>query len=309
MQGAGCAAAAYPAPCTLNPPMPTILVTNDDGVQAPGLLALRQALAPLGDVLVLAPERNWSAAGHAKTMNDPLRVNPTRLADGSPAFACTGGPADCVALAALGVLDTPIDLVVAGINAGHNMGNDITYSGTVACALEATINGIPGIAVSTALPPLAKVDLALARQVAGRVAHLVAEGVLANGLPQGTLLNVNVPAVSPEALRGIEITRLGVRTYEDTLIRREDPYGRPYYWMGGALPKDLPDDGTDVGAVLNDFVSVTPIGLDMTNHGFFDALRLWQLDRRLGTLRQTEEADGDGPQKSRQEGGHGLPGG
>lgn len=271
--------------------MTTILITNDDGVHAPGLLALKQALEGLGTLLVLAPERNWSASGHNKTMHEPLRVNRARLADGSEANACTGGPADCVALAALGVFDTPIDLVVAGVNHGHNMGNDITYSGTVACALEATINGVPGIAVSTAFPPVGKAEPSEVQHVAGRVGAMVARAVLENGLPQGTLLNVNVPGVVWSALRGVEITRLGVRTYDDRLLRREDPYGRTYYWLGGGIAVDQPDDGTDVGAVMNNIVSVTPIGLDMTDYTSLDTLRTWVLNARL------------------QEGAHGLQAG
>ncbi len=260
---------------------PTILVSNDDGVHAPGLLALTQALRPLGNVLVLAPERNWSASGHNKTMHDPLRLNPVRLADGSDAWACSGGPADCVAMALLGALDVQFDLVVSGINTGHNMGNDTTYSGTVACAREATFMGVPGIAVSSALPALAKVEQEVARSVAGQVARLVAAAVLERGLPGGVLLNVNVPAVAPYELRGIEITRLGVRKYDDKLTRREDPFGRAYYWIAAPLPNDMPDDGTDVGAVANDIVSVTPIGLDATQYSYQETVRSWALDLAL----------------------------
>ena len=267
--------------------MPNILITNDDGVRAPGLLALKQALDGLGTVYVLAPERNWSAAGHARTMHDPLRINSVRLEDGSEAFATSGGPADCVALALLGALDVPIDLVVSGINNGHNMGNDTNYSGTVACAREATIFGIPGIAVSTALEPLAKCDLGAARRLAGVVGAMVAAQVLEHGLPKGTMLNVNVPAVPPSQLQGIEVTRLGVRTYADELVRREDPYGRPYYWLYGALPTDVADDGTDVGAVANDRVSITPIGLDMTEHIVQAQLR----HRTFDTLQVRASAD------------------
>ncbi|MGL4650449.1 MAG: 5'/3'-nucleotidase SurE [Caldilineaceae bacterium] len=263
---------------------PVILVSNDDGIHAPGLLALVQALRSLGTVVAVAPERNWSASGHNKTMHDPLRLTPVHLADGSDAWACSGGPADSVAIALLGGLEQKIDLVVSGINNGHNMGNDISYSGTVACAREATMMGVPGIAVSTALQPLAKVELEVARAVAGDVARLVAQAVLANGLPAGTLLNVNVPAVLPQSLRGIEITRLGVRKYDDKLMRREDPFGRPYYWIAAPLPNDLPDDGTDVGAVANDIVSVTPIGLDMTQYSFQSALRAWALEGALDAV-------------------------
>lgn len=265
----------------MSPSTPVILVSNDDGVHAPGLLALVQALRPLGDVRVVAPERNWSAAGHNKTMHDPLRLTSVTLADGSPALACSGGPADSVAIALLGALDTKVDLVVSGINNGHNMGNDTTYSGTVACAREAVMMGVPGIAVSTALPALIKIDPDVARAVAGQVARMVAQAVLQHGLSEGTLLNVNVPAVPAQALRGVEVTRLGVRKYDDKLMRREDPFGRPYYWIAAPLPNDMPDDGTDVGAVANDIVSITPIGLDATQYALQETLRGWGLEHSL----------------------------
>jgi 5'-nucleotidase len=257
---------------------PTILVSNDDGVQAPGLLTLVQALRPLGTVIAVAPERNWSASGHNKTMHDPLRLTPVHLADGSDAWACSGGPADSVAIALLGALDVQFDLVVSGINDGHNMGNDTYYSGTVACAREATIMGVPGIAVSTALRRLTFEDVEVARDAAGAVARMVTEAALHNGLPPRTLLNVNVPAVALSAIQGVEVTRLGNRKYDDKLTRREDPFGRAYYWMAAPLPTDMPDDGTDVGAIANNFVSVTPISLDMTAHPAVTALRGWGLD-------------------------------
>jgi len=257
--------------------MSTILVTNDDGVQSLGLLALKRALRALADVIVLAPERNWSASGHAKTMHKPLRVHEVKLADGSVAHSCSGGPTDCVALAAEGVLGKRPDLVVSGINNGYNIGNDITYSGTVACALEATIYGIPGIAVSTAAAKQSPVDVDILHPIAGEYALMVAKRVLHEGLLADTLLNVNVPALAPHEIRGIEITRQGKRRYQDELIRREDPYGQPYYWLGGLGVIDFPDDGTDVGAIANGFVSVTPIGLDYTAHGFLATLQDWQL--------------------------------
>jgi 5'-nucleotidase len=271
---------------------PSILVSNDDGIHAPGILALAQALRLLGDVSVVAPERNWSASGHNKTMHDPVRLTSMVLADGSEAWACSGGPADSVAIALLGALDRRFDLVVAGINSGHNMGNDVNYSGTVACAREATLMDVPGIAVSTALAALAKTGLDEARQVAGQVARLVAAAVLEQGLPRGTLLNVNVPAVAPHALRGIEITRLGDRKYDDRLMRREDPFGRPYYWIAAPLPNDMPDDGTDVGAVANDIISITPICLDATHYAYQQAVRGWGLETALsGALLRTGADD------------------
>lgn len=256
--------------------MPTILLTNDDGVHAAGLLALHGVFSQLADVVVLAPERNWSATSHAKTMHKPLRVHAARLADGTPAHACSGSPTDCVALAAAGVLGVKPDLVVSGVNNGHNMGNDVTYSGTVACAMEATIWQIPGIAVSAPFPAWCKADVEEVRMLAARYAGQIAQKVLTEGLPAGTLLNINVPGVATDEVRGVEITRLGRRDYKDELIKREDPYGQPYYWLGGP-PIDFPDDGTDVGAVANHYVSVTPIKLDMTDRDFLSVLRDWRL--------------------------------
>lgn len=258
--------------------MPTILVTNDDGVYSPGLLALKQGLAALGTVIVLAPERNWSATSHAKTMHKPLRLQTVMLADSSEAYCSSGSPTDCVALAAAGVLGAVPDLVVSGINAGYNLGIDVTYRGTVACAMEATIKGMPGIAVSTVGPGQTAVDLQAIHRRAAEIAAQLGEQVLLRGLPSQTLLNVNVPGVEPAALRGLHITRIGSRQYpNDELIRREDPYGRPYYWLGGGRPVDIHDDGTDVGAVANGFVSVTPITLDMTNYAFLGDLDAWDL--------------------------------
>lgn len=257
---------------------PVILVTNDDGVYSPGLLALKQGLAQLGRVVVLAPERNWSATSHAKTMHKPLRLQTVMLADGSEAYCSSGSPTDCVALAAAGALDEIPDLVVSGINAGHNLGIDVTYSGTVACAMEATIKGIPGIAVSSVAPGETVANLPAIHRRAAEIAAELGEEVLRRGLPAQTLLNVNLPGIDPAEMRGLHITRIGSRQYPgDELIRRDDPYGRPYYWLGGGRPVDVHDDGTDVGAVANGFVSVTPITLDMTNYAFLADLGRWEL--------------------------------
>ncbi|MCB0045273.1 MAG: 5'/3'-nucleotidase SurE [Caldilineaceae bacterium] len=259
--------------------MPTILVTNDDGVYSPGLLALTQRLRNIGRVMVLAPERNWSASSHAKTMQQPVRVHPVVLQDGSEAFATTGSPTDCVALAAAGVLDAVPDLVVSGINAGHNMGIDISYSGTVACAKEAAVKRIPGIAMSTVHPLEVDFDIRVLLEKTAEIAARISRVVLARGLPPDTLLNVNVPGAEPDAIKGMHITRMGHRRYDaDEVIERTDPYGVPYYWLGGSRPQDVLDDGTDVGAVANGYVSVTPITLDMTAYGFLDALREWKLE-------------------------------
>ena len=238
-----------------------ILLTNDDGINAPGLEALRQAIAPLGRVIVFAPDHNWSAAGHTKTMHKPLRVSRAPLQDGTEAYTTTGAPSDCVALALLGILPQRPDLVVSGINQGPNLGHDVTYSGTVAGAMEAVISGLPAVAVS--LDSYESHDFSLAAKVAARIAGRV----LAKGLPAGVFLNVNVPCLPPGSEpSGIAITRMGRRVYRDVLIERQDPRGRPYYWIGGDIPGGHLDEGTDIWAVANGYVSVTPMRLDLTAH-------------------------------------------
>lgn len=250
-----------------------ILVTNDDGVNAPGLLALTQAMRALGKVTVLAPDRNWSASGHVKTLDRPLRVKSAILADGTSAFATDGAPSDCVALAVLGVLDDPIDMVVSGINGGENVGHDLTYSGTVTAAMEGAISGLPSVAVSLDVPHM--LEGALNYGPAAVFAQKVAANVIANGLPEGTLLSVNVPYLPLQEIRGILITRQGLRIYKDALVRREDPRGRPYYWIGGDAPEGVPEEGTDIGALHAGYVSVTPVHLDMTAHRLLESLREW----------------------------------
>jgi 5'-nucleotidase len=264
--------------------MPTILVTNDDGVYSPGLLVLKQKLGQIADVMVLAPERNWSATSHSKTMHKPLRVQQVVLADGSPAHSSSGSPTDCVALAVGGVLGKVPDLVVSGINLGHNLGIDITYSGTVACAMEAVIKGVPGIAVSSVSAEETDADLHQIQAETAAVACALALQVLERGLPLRTLLNVNTPGRDPAQWEGVHSTRMGQREYPaEELLERRDPYGRPYYWLGGGLPLDALDDGTDVGAVANGFVSVTPIHLDLTHHAFLSELATWDLARLRAT--------------------------
>ena len=247
-----------------------ILVTNDDGVMAPGLLALAQEMRSLGKVTVLAPDRNWSASGHVKTLDRPLRVKEVRLADDSPAYASDGAPSDCVALAVLGVIPDTIDLVVSGINPNANLGHDVTYSGTVTAAMEAVIWGIPGIAVSLDTPEnhLGLVDYGPAARLVGRIIAALRE----SHLPKETLLNVNVPALPEDQIRGLRVTRQGLRVYRDLLVRREDPRGRPYYWIGGEAPTGVPEPGTDFGALADGFVSVTPLHLDLTDHRMISVL-------------------------------------
>jgi len=251
-----------------------ILVTNDDGVTAPGLLALAQELRSLGEVTVLAPDRNWSASGHVKTLHRPLRIRDVALADGTPALTTDGAPSDCVALAALGLLPEAVDLVASGINPNANLGHDVTYSGTVTAAMEAAIWGVPGIAVSLDSPEnhLGVLDYGTAARVARRVIARVIE----SGLPKDTLLNVNVPYLDDDQLEGIMVTRQGLRVYRDLLVKRQDPRGRPYYWIGGDAPTGVPEDGTDFGALAAGCVSVTPLQLDLTAHHALESLGSWE---------------------------------
>lgn len=252
--------------------MTSILVTNDDSIAAPGLLILRQALDDLGEVTVIAPDRQWTSSGHAKTLHKPLRIQEVTLADGSHGYSSSGAPADCVALAALGFMPRPPDLVVSGINLGANVGHDITYSGTVAAAFEGTILGIPSIAAS--LDTYGDGDF---RPAAQFVTGLARE-VLAHGLPNRVLLNVNAPNVPKGEISGVKVTRLGRRLYRDRLVKRQDPRGRDYYWIGGDRPTgDANEEGTDIWALASNFLSITPIHLDMTDYGFMDELETWRL--------------------------------
>jgi len=249
-----------------------VLVTNDDGITAPGLAALAARLRREWSVTVLAPDRNWSASGHVKTLHKPLRIAPARLADGEQGFACSGAPSDCVGLALLGALedDGPFDIVVSGINPVANLAHDITYSGTVTAAMEAAVLGLPGIAVSRqhAAGRPVDVDYGPAAELAAAMVRHVAE----RGLPPNTLLNVNVPNLPADAIRGVLATRQGLRDYRDELVRRVDPRGRPYFWFGGDEPGGVEDEGTDIAAIASGFASVTPLRLDLTAGDMLDDL-------------------------------------
>lgn len=250
-----------------------ILVTNDDGVHAPGLLALAQAMREICAVTVLAPDRNWSGSGHVKTLHRPLRVREERLADGSAALTSDGAPSDCVALALLGRVSEPIDLVVSGINPYGNLGHDVTYSGTVTAAMEAVIAGVPGLAFSLAADSsTTDWDYESAANWAARIVRDVIE----HGPSPELLLNVNIPANPADEIKGIRITRLGLRVYRDMLDERIDPRGRPYYWIGGDFPTGVPDEGTDFGALHEGYVSVTPLQLDLTAYRVAQELGAWE---------------------------------
>lgn len=274
-----------------------ILVTNDDGIDSPSLLPLKQALDTFADTLVFAPDHNWSASGHPKTMHKPLRADPITLPDGSAGFVSSAPPPDCVALALLGVAERRPNMVVSGINHGANLGYDVFYSGTIAAAVEGAIQGLPSLAISreradnidedspdegvtrgySDKPMLladAETDFRPITAFCGRLVQKVIE----HGLPANTMLNVNLPNVPWPQIKGVVLTRLGMRVYRDALVKRRDPRGRPYYWIGGLPPKGVADHGTDIWALENNLISVTPINLDMTSHRMIDELKRWKLE-------------------------------
>jgi len=233
-----------------------ILASNDDGIHAEGLRALVAALKPLGEVTVIAPDREQSATSHSLTLHRPLRVRST--ADGI--LSVDGTPTDCVLLGVHGFLKRPPALVVSGINHGPNMGNDVLYSGTVAAASEGAFLGIPSIAFS-----LASWD-SRDFSAAGRVAHDLVKRLLDRGLPRGACLNVNIPAIPFEQIQGTKVARLGKRVFRDVIVEKKDPRGKSYYWIGGEDPTWEPDEASDFHAVSEGYVSVTPLTFELTDY-------------------------------------------
>jgi 5'-nucleotidase len=250
-----------------------ILVSNDDGIHAPGIFALAQALRALGEVTVVAPDRQQSAVGHAITMNFPLRAVPYAR-EGEPfGYAVDGTPADAVKLAVRFLLKDKPDLVVSGINHGSNTAVNILYSGTVSAATEGMVLGIPSFAIS--LTTYAQPDFSYAAKFAARLARLIAE----RGLPAGTLLNVNVPAVPEGEIRGVLLTRQGKSSWEDTFDVRRDPANREYFWLTGKMVVTDTDADTDLVAVNSNFVSVTPIHYDLTDLVLLEQMQAWGIDQ------------------------------
>ncbi|MCX5757326.1 MAG: 5'/3'-nucleotidase SurE [Candidatus Hydrogenedentes bacterium] len=237
---------------------PLILVTNDDGVRALSLEALASALEAVGEVHVYAPDRQQSAVGHGVSLHRPLRVTPMEGRD--QWFMVDGTPTDCVMLAVRNLLGRRPDLVVSGINPGANLGDDVTYSGTVAGAYEGMLLGVASFAISNVsyVPKYF--------EAAGRFAAKLARHILEHGVPPDTMLNVNVPDAPYEKLSGVAFTRMGRRDYQDEIVRRLDPRGGMYYWIGGAEPSHVAELGTDFEAIEHNRISVTPLHRDLTNH-------------------------------------------
>ena len=246
------------------PPVPLILVSNDDGIHSDGLRALADAVGVHGRVVVVAPDREQSAVSHALTLHRPLRID--ELEPGR--YTVDGTPTDCINLAINAILRERPALLISGINKGANLGDDVTYSGTVSAAMEGTLLGVPSIAVSQI--GRGQYDFGIAATFTGELVGRV----LATPLPADTLLNVNVPQFqNGERPRGVALTRMGKRRYGDAIVEKVDPRGRKYYWIGGEELAFLEEEGTDFDAVSRGSISVTPIHLDLTNYASFDALR------------------------------------
>jgi 5'-nucleotidase len=204
-------------------------------------------------------------------MHKPLRADAGALPNEVPALVTSGAPSDAIALGLMGLAEGPVDLVVTGINSGANLGHDVTYSGTVTAAMEGAIAGLPALAISLNSRE-AKADY----DVAAKFAASLAARVLKRGLPPKSLLNVNVPALPADEIRGVRITRMGLRIYHDELVRRVDPFGRPYYWIGGEPPTGRAEAGTDIGALAQGYISITPLQLDLTAYSVIDEIREWE---------------------------------
>jgi 5'-nucleotidase len=249
--------------------MPLILITNDDGIHSPGLQVLVSVLRPLARCVIVAPDRDNSAVSHSLTMNRPLKVTDIQ----EDFYSLDGTPTDCVAIGLNKILEQRPVLLVSGINPGPNLGDDIAYSGTVSAAVEGTMYGIPSLAVS--LAGTHPYDFT----TAGHVAAWLARTIMEKGLPENTLLNANIPAVTK--ISGVKVTRQGRRLWQNSIQETLDPWGRKHYWIGGGTPHLDPDEDTDANAINAGYISVTPIHLDLTNHAGLDYLKdEWALERK-----------------------------
>ena len=253
--------------------MPVILVTNDDGIHSEGIIALYNVFREIGKVYVAAPDREQSAVGHALTLHRPLRVEEVE----ESIYSVNGTPTDCVTIAVNKLLPVRPDLIVSGINRGGNLGDDVTYSGTVSAAIEGTLLGIPSLAISivTEMENGKWKAEGLHFTDAAQFAGMLGKDVLDKGLPSDTLLNMNVPNKSTKEIKGIKFTRQGKRTYDNSIKEMYDPRGRKHYWIGGGNPLWEQGEDTDFKAIQDGYISVTPIHLDLTN---YDALNLLKKD-------------------------------
>ena len=249
-----------------------ILITNDDGIEAPGIAALAESLSEVGEVTIVAPLKEQSAIGHAITMQLPLRVINYKKNGDFFGYAVSGTPADCVKIGIRNLIEVPPDLVVSGINHGSNTAINIIYSGTVSAAREAAIMEIPSMAVSVTNHE------ATDFRFAAKISRLLALKLASNDLPLGTLLNVNVPDIPEDQIAGIKLTRQGKSKWDDIYVRRTDPYGKNYYWLTGNLMEVDTELETDQVAIRKNYVSVSPIHFDLTDYDTFEKMKTWKIE-------------------------------
>tara|TARA_B110000438_G_scaffold55737_1_gene55763 strand:- start:279 stop:1040 length:762 start_codon:yes stop_codon:yes gene_type:complete len=248
---------------------PSILISNDDGIYAPGIYALWEAMSEIGKTTVVAPNTEKSAVGHAITISDPIRIEEVKRSNGFKGYAVNGTPADSVKIAVKSIMKVKPDIIISGINAGANVGQSLLYSGTISAASEGTFLGIPSIAIS--LDALRDMDFSTSKVVAKKIVNKVLE----HGMPNDTLLNVNIPKDVEGGIKGYQITHQGAIYFEDNFEKREDPRGRIYYWMTGDVKDtdiELESDGV---AIKEGYVSITPLQLQMTNFDFIEKLNEW----------------------------------
>lgn len=246
-----------------------ILVTNDDGINALGIKSLVEALHPLGNVYVVAPDSQKSACGHGITIHVPVLVQQVEFEGAQKAWSVAGTPADCVKLGVNELVDGKIDMVFSGINQGGNLGTDVLYSGTVSGAVEGILLGIPSVAVSVDSHDTTDFD------AAKTITKTICEHMVTNQLEPETLLNINVPNIPAKDIKGVEITPLGIREYTESFTGRKDPRGRAYYWYSGVPKTNASDEDTDVIAVEKGFISITPIHFDLTNYRIIKNVKKW----------------------------------
>ncbi len=252
---------------------PLILVTNDDGIGAPGIKALIAAVQHLGEVVIVAPDSPQSAMGHAVTISKPLRLEKSNLYEPLTAYQCSGTPADCVKIAVDKVLHRKPDLLVSGINHGSNSSINILYSGTMSAAVEGGIEGIPSVGFS-----LCDFSIDADFSLAAKIASNVAENILTNGLPQGVLLNVNIPKLEATEFKGVKICRQAWAKWEEDFDERKDPNGKSYYWLTGKFVNFDKGEDTDEWALTNGYASVVPVHFDLTAHSALSYLHQWTIN-------------------------------
>jgi len=252
---------------------PLILVTNDDGVTAPGIVALIEVMKTLGDVVIVAPDKAQSGMGHAITINSTLRISKIKLYGVKEEYSCTGTPVDCVKFAVNKIMHRKPDLCVSGINHGTNMSINVIYSGTMSAAVEGAIEGIPSIGFS-----LSDNSIDADFTTSKKIVKIIAEKVLKNGLPEGVCLNVNIPKLKSELIKGIKICRQAKANWVEKFDERHDPSGQPYYWLTGHFENfDDKEKDTDIWALENGYISIVPTQFDMTAHKAITGIKKWKL--------------------------------